>query len=173
MAKSKLNLHSYQQDILAKLKEATETGVSGVSSKLGIRVGGAFWLVSLADVNEVLPVPTIASVPLTKPWFLGVANVRGVLYGVNDFEALRGMPNVSVGRDSRLLLAHQRFDANVALLLSQLIGLRNTSEMQLQPEIDGKPDWQLGRYLDGLGQFWDELDIRILLNQQEFMQISA
>ena len=29
------------------------------------------------------PVP----VPLTKPWFLGVANVRGGLYGMIDFGA--------------------------------------------------------------------------------------
>ncbi len=173
MAKSKLNLHAYQQDILARLKVATEGGGVSSSSKLGIKVGEANCLVSLADVNEVLPVPQIMAVPLTQPWFMGIANVRGLLYSITDLSALQSKVSTVVTRESRVLLAHQRFEMNVGLLISQLIGLRNLADMQIQPELSDKPIWQLSRYQDSQGQVWDEIDMRLLLNQQEFMQVAA
>ena len=37
------------------------------------------------DAGEVIAVPPIAPVPLTQPWFLGVANIRGNLYSVDRF----------------------------------------------------------------------------------------
>ena len=43
--------------------------------------------------------PEVSLVPLTKDWFLGVANVRGVLYGVSDFAAFGGIAaTVQIGR---------------------------------------------------------------------------
>ena len=38
----------------------------------------------IGDVNEILFMPTLAPVPGTKPWLLGVANVRGNLVPVVD-----------------------------------------------------------------------------------------
>ena len=90
MAKKKLDLQAYQKDILARLKTQAESGRSVSSSKLGIRVGGQDCLVTLSDISEVLPVPEVLHVPLTQPWFLGMANVRGNLYGVTDLASYLG-----------------------------------------------------------------------------------
>ena len=52
----------------------------------------------------VVDVPEIQRVPLTRDWFLGMANIRGALYGVTDFGAFLGQPPTARGPDNRLLL---------------------------------------------------------------------
>ena len=53
-------------------------------------MGGDNWFVALHQVSEVIPVPPTVPVPLTQPWFRGVANVRGNLYSMVDFSAFQG-----------------------------------------------------------------------------------
>ena len=173
MAKSKLNLHAYQQDILARLQRVKEHAEQGGASKLGVKFGGAQWLVSMADIAEALPVPELTAVPLTQPWFLGLANLRGNLYGINDLVALAGLGLTKINRDSRILLVNDRFDVNVALLVSGLVGLRNLDDMQLLPKAEQGPVWQVQQYQDKNGEIWGELDVYSLLNEQAFMHIAA
>lgn len=173
MARTKLNLQAYQQDILARLKNLSESGRAPSSSKLGVKIGDVDWLVSLADISEVLPVPEIMPVPLTHPWFMGMANVRGNLFAVSDLAGYLGKPPTVTTIESRVLLAHGQFGINAGLLVDRLVGLRNLEDMQPQKNIGDKPAWQLERYKDADGQIWDELDIGILLAQNEFMQVAA
>ena len=37
------------------------------------------WLIDLSDGGEIVQAPTLAGVPLVRPWFSGIANVRGNL----------------------------------------------------------------------------------------------
>ena len=173
MAKQKLNLQAYQKDILARLKNLAESGRAPSSSKLGIRVGNMEYLVALGDISEVLPVPEVMRVPLTHPWFMGMANVRGNLFGLTDLAAFFGNPLTSITADSRVLLVHQRFGVNAGLLVDRLIGLRNLEDMQMQENVEAKSAWLLGRYQDASGQHWNELDLGAVLNRNEFMQVAA
>lgn len=173
MAKNKLNLQAYQQDILAKLQNLAAGGQTASSSKLGIRSGGTDWLVALGEISEVLPVPDVMPVPLTHSWFMGMANVRGNLFALTDLAAFAGRVPTHVTSESRVLLVHNRFGINSGLLVDRLIGLRNLDEMQAQDSSKDSPAWQLRRYKDASGQGWDELDIGVLLSQNEFMQVAA
>lgn len=173
MAKNKLNLQAYQQDILARLKSVAEGGHAASSSKLGVKSGATDWLVALGEISEVLPVPDVMPVPLTKPWFLGMANVRGNLFALADLAAFAGQAPTNVTSDSRVLLVHNRFGINAGLLVDRLIGLRNLDDMPAQKSLKDAPAWQLRRYKDASGQSWDELDIGVLLSQNEFMQVAA
>lgn len=173
MAKKKLDLQAYQKDILARLKSQAESGRSVSSSKLGIRVGGHDCLVTLSDISEVLPVPEVLAVPLTQPWFLGMANVRGNLYGVTDLASYLGYAPASLTSESRVLLVHGKFGINAGLLVDRLIGLRNLDDMKAEPKAAEQPDWQAGRYKDKGGQVWDELSLDVLLGQNEFLQVAA
>ena len=173
MARRKLNLQAYQQDILNRLKSLSESGRAPSSSKLGVKIGAVNWLVALSDISEVLPVPDIMRVPLTHSWFMGMANVRGNLYALTDLAGFLGNPPTLITGESRVLLAHGRFGVNAGLLVDRLIGLRSLEDMQVQKDAGEKLDWQLGRYKDASGQSWDELDIGVLLGQKDFMQVAA
>lgn len=66
-------------------------GVSDQSAAglLGVQAGSDFWLISLFDSGEIIPLTPLTGVPLTKPWFAGIANIRGNLYAVADFPLFR------------------------------------------------------------------------------------
>jgi twitching motility protein PilI len=173
MAKKKLNLQAYQQDILARIKSQSESSRASSSSMLGVRISDSDWLVALADISEVLPLPEIMRVPQTHSWFIGMANVRGNLYALTDLSVFFGNPPTVVTAESRVLLVHGKFGINAGLLVSRLIGLRSLEDMKVQ-EQDGKnPEWQPHQYKDADGKVWRELDAEKLINQNDFMQVAA
>lgn len=173
MAKKKLNLQAYQQDILARIKSQSESSRASSSSRLGVSINGSDWLVALADISEVLPFPEIMRVPQTHSWFIGMANVRGNLYALTDLAVFFGGSATSATAESRVLLVHGKFGVNAGLLVSGLIGLRSLEDMEVQKDNEKSPPWQPNRYKDANGRLWRELDIERLLNQNEFMQVAA
>ena len=76
---AKESLREFQTRLAEKLKAAE--AAKGASSKLGFVAGGRHWLVDLNQINEVVTVPALTEVPWAKSWFVGVASVRGALYG--------------------------------------------------------------------------------------------
>lgn len=172
MAKQKLNLQTYQQDILARLKMVAEGGQTVAISRLGVSIAGRNHLVALADVSEVLSMPDITKIPLTKPWFMGVANVRGNLAAVSDLASFLGEVPSPVSSESRVLLAHTRFGINAGLLVDRLIGLRDVQAMQLKRSANSEKPWQLNVYQDDNGQEWQEIDIGLLISEKEFLQVA-
>lgn len=161
----RFNLREFQQQVLDRLSEQA-SGETQVST-LGVRVGETFWLVDMPDISEVLPPPQLTQVPLTKHWYCGVANVRGSLYSIVDLGAY--MDNQTTQREAhnRVLLLGQRFAFNTGLLVSRVLGLRNTQDWQ-QQEINGE-----SRLQDPNGQVWRKLDITQMLSQPEFLQIGV
>src|SRR6185436_12375315 len=123
----RLSLKDYQRALAERLREA---GAGRMASKLGVQLATETWLVDLGDAGEVIPVPAVTPVPLTKPWFKGVANVRGNLYSVVDFPAFLGVGAVAVGEHSRLLLVGDRFRTASALLIDRSLGLRNPEQLK-------------------------------------------
>lgn len=172
MAKQKLNLQTYQQDILARLKRVAEGGQTVAISRLGVSIAGRNHLVALADVSEVVPVPEITKIPLTKPWFMGVANVRGNLAAVSDLANFLGEASSPVSSESRVLLANTRFGINAGLLVDRLIGLRDVNVMKLKSTTKSEAPWQLNVYEDDNGQEWQEIDIGLLIGEKEFLQVA-
>jgi hypothetical protein len=114
--------------------------------------GGSRWLIDLADSGEVTPLPELTPAPLTKPWFTGIANIRGVLYSVVDFAAWRGGAPTPINAQSRLLLIGARQGINSALLVRRALGLRPQLEMRATGEVRtgiGETAPWLGRTFQG------------------------
>jgi len=78
-----ISLREFQQGLAQRLREA-ETEAEP-TSRLGVQAGSRNWLLKLDDAGEMLPLPEFSSVPLTKSWYLGLANIRGVLASIVDF----------------------------------------------------------------------------------------
>jgi twitching motility protein PilI len=164
----KTSLRDYQRDLAERLKNA---GTGQSASKLGVQVGGDAWLVDLAEAGEVIPVPDITPVPLTRPWFKGMANIRGKLYSVVDFPAFLGRPPAGVGDQSRLLLVGERFRLAAALLVDRSLGLRNPTQLQARA---GEPtQWARAEYTDSEGRQWKELDLPQLVQHPDFLSVGV
>ena len=166
----KLSLRDYQRDLAERLRAAEG---SRVSSRLALQVGEEGWLVDLADASEVIPVPAVTPVPLTRAWFKGVANIRGNLYSVVDFPAFLGGAGAAVSEQARLLLIGERFRMGAALLVDRSLGLRNPSQLKaIEGRGAGLP-WLKGEYADEEGRQWKELDVAQLVQQPEFLSVGT
>lgn len=167
---TRTSLRDYQRDLAARLQSA---GSGGAATKLGLQVGDGRWLVDLRDAGEVIPVPPITPVPLTQPWFRGVANIRGNLCSVVDFAAFLGGSPTPLGEQARLLLFGARFRTGGALLVERSLGLRNPEELQPQASSGPQPDWMKGEYSDAQGEPWKELDVAQLVADAGFLAVGA
>ena len=61
------------------------------ASWLAFECAGQGVLVPLPTAGEIFPVGPLTAVPHTQPWFVGVANLRGLLHGVVDLAAFLGL----------------------------------------------------------------------------------
>jgi len=161
----RFNLREFQQGLLERMQVQAEAGDQ--VSTLGILIGQESWLVDMADISEVLALPQLTVVPLTKPWYCGVANVRGNIYSITDLGAYMNYGPAAHDAQSRVLLIGQKYNFNTGLLVSKVLGLRNAKDWQ-RSEQDGDVFYQ-----DNAGQRWQKLDIKQLLQQPEFIQIGV
>jgi twitching motility protein PilI len=162
----RISLRDYQRELAERLRQADS---ARSASKLGVQVGAQSWLVDLVEAGEVLPVPPITAVPLTRAWFRGVANVRGNLYSVVDFAAFLGAGVSAGGEQARLLLLGERFRSAAALLIDRSLGLRNPAQLQAA---GGEPGpWARARYADAEGRQWKELDLPQLAQHPDFLSV--
>jgi twitching motility protein PilI len=167
---ARLSLREYQRELAERLREASS---AQSASKLGVLAGGESWLVELADAGEVIPVPPISALPLTQPWFKGLANVRGNLFSVVDFPAFLGLPPVTPGDQARLVLLSDRFRTAAALLVDRSLGLRNATQLEPRAGGEGGPSWLKAQYSDAEGRQWKELDVAQLASDPQFLGVGA
>jgi twitching motility protein PilI len=168
MSKQSL-LREYQTNILARLENAKKAGAESSAGYLGVVIGSKYVLVNLQEISETLPVAEIHSVPIVKPWFLGVANVRGVLYAINDLAQMLEASFTSISSNARLLLISDAVTSNVAFVVEKMIGLRNINDMKLH-ELDTEESACLKAqtYQDDENRVWYMLDCDRLVRSKEF-----
>ena len=119
-----------------------------------------------------MTLPQIVSVPLTRPWYLGVANIRGNLYSVVDFARFLGREAPLSTAQSRLLLFGARAgEINVGIVVEKVIGLRNLTELAATALPQDAPAWYAQRWMDGQGHAWQEIDLAQLALDPTFLQV--
>ena len=164
-------LREFQLSVAEKLRTAATR--SALSSKLGFQVGADNWFVALHQVSEVIPVPQVMPVPLTQPWFRGVANVRGNLYSMVDLAAFQGGEATGPGMERRVILVSERLVGGAGLLVSRMLGLRNPEQFNAAERPANAPAWLAAAYTDAGGNRWLELDLPQLVREQRFLEVGA
>jgi twitching motility protein PilI len=157
----RLNLREFQQGLTDRMN-ALDQG-SEQLSLLGVQIEGQSWLVDMADISEVLPLPVLSVVPHTKKWFRGVANVRGSLYCIVDVACYQNLGEVSGAATNRILLLAEKHAFNAALLVERVLGLRDLRTLQF--------DQARNTYVDKQEMEWHKLDVSELIGQADFLQI--
>ncbi|HUH93230.1 MAG TPA: chemotaxis protein CheW [Casimicrobiaceae bacterium] len=170
---AKLDLRAFQQELATRL--AAKTAAQVEQSRLGFACAGEQWLIRLADAGEVIALPQTASVPLTKPWYIGIANIRGNLYGVIDFAGFLGHPlePVTTGpSQTRLVLFGPRVgELRAGLVVRRVLGLRNLAELAQGEPPAGGPAWYGPRWTESGGAVWQEIDLARLAQDPAFLQV--
>lgn len=174
-------LRELQSRLAQRLLAAHDPGQQ--AAWLAVEAGGARWLLPLAQAGEIFPFtgphPAPHPVPYTQPWFLGVSNLRGGLWGVADFAgfvagAAPAPRSDAALAEARLVTLHPALEVNSALLVDRLAGLRGLEAFSASaPAPDGSPPWYGSQYTDPQGACWQEVNLQVLSQQPQFLGIVA
>ncbi len=173
------SLKELQERLAQRLTAARSEGVT--ASWLAVEVGGQRCLLPLVQSGEIFPWTPVQPVPYTRPWYVGVANLRGGLSGVVDLAALittAGGPAVAVAdrvtSESRLVSLHAALGVNAVLWVDRLLGLRGGAAFVRVDEAPAQaPGWITRVLVDAQGGAWQELDLQALVNDPAFLAIAA
>ena len=170
-------LRELQTRLAQRLQVARTEGVA--AAWLAVEAGGQKYLFPLSQSGEIFPWASAQPVPYTQAWFVGVANLRGGLFGVVDlarFANATAPPRHSElsQSDARLVALNSALDVNCALLVDRLAGLRKQDAFaDFSAKHDDAPDFFGNRYIDHAGEHWQEINLQILARQDHFLAISA
>ena len=167
----KTSLRDFQAYLAERLTHAAKG--QAASSWLGLQAGDTYWLIDLTDSGEIIQTPRLTQVPLTQPWFAGVANIRGNLHAVVDFSMFGGGAPTARNNNARLLLVGTRYGTNAALLVSRMLGLKNPADFSPDAAAPDASQWEVARFADTQGKIWRKLSVQALLENHEFMNIGA
>ncbi|HEX8786384.1 MAG TPA: chemotaxis protein CheW [Telluria sp.] len=160
-------LREYQEQLLERM-QAARTSNGARAHQLGVEIGGVHYLLELLEAGEIVPVPPLAAVPLTQPWYLGLANVRGNLVGVVDLARYLGPDGAaspvatSAPHAQRLVTFGPALGFPCALLVTRVYGLRHAADMSPAD----------GRLLDADGKAWTPLSLSALAHEERFLQVA-
>jgi twitching motility protein PilI len=153
-------LREYQSQLLARM-QAARADTTVRSRHLGIEIGATRYLLDLLDAGEIVAPAPVTAVPLTQPWYLGLANIRGKLVGVIDLACYLGHGATAPAPEARLVTFAPALGFNCALLVSRVYGLRQAAGMQA--------DGDLLRDRDAVA--WTALSLAALVRDERFLQV--
>lgn len=179
-------LRELQVRLAQRLEAARDQGQQ--AAWLAVEAGGARWLLPLAQAGEIFPYSAPQPVPYTQAWFLGVANLRGGLWGVADLAAFAsGRPSAprteTALSEARLVTLNPALEVNSALLVDRLAGLRGLEDFTASAPAAPAgspgsasaevPSWFGSLYTDPQGACWQEVNLQALSQQPQFLGIVA
>lgn len=170
-------LRELQTRLADRLQVARTQGVA--PSWLAVEAGGKNYLFPMGQAGEIFPLGATQAVPYTQAWFLGVANLRGGLFGVVDLSAYvsgqSAIPRTEQARkEARLIALNAALDVNCALLIDRLAGLRNQQAFHdFSERAPDAPEFFGNQYVDENGASWQEINLQSLAQQAHFLTIGA
>ena len=174
---NRLALRELQTRLAERLQLAKTQGISAMW--LAVVAGDKKYLFSLAQSGEIFSWVNIQPVSYTQSWFVGVANLRGGIFGVVDLASyVSGKPPASQGdmshSDARLVSLNTAFEVNCVLLIDKLAGLRKQDDFaDFSEKAPGAPAFFGNQYLDIHGASWQEINLQQLAQQVHFLTIAA
>lgn len=122
---------------LADLAKARKSGRLGGQAYdwrgVVFEVGGQRMVAPLGEVSEVLMMPEYTSVPLVRPWLLGIANVRGRLLPLTDLAQLLHLPS-KTALTSRKVMVIDHSTMFSGLIVDQVLGIEQFTRGQYRSE---------------------------------------
>ena len=169
-------LAGYEQRSLAHVAGAAEQiDAPGLWRGIGFRIGDRYFVSSIAEVNEILTLPSLTVVPGARSWLLGVANVRGNLVPAIDLRDFVGGGRSQITDSTRVLVVRQP-GGDVAVTIDEMYGQRSFVDAQgidAAPVADGRYAHFVERAYRMNEQDWGVFSLERLARTPEFRQAAA
>ena len=146
---------------------------------LAVECAGHGLLLPLEQAGEIFNAGRILAVPHTRPWFAGVANLRGGLHAVVDLTVFLGQRDSSSQdhgtEGARLVALNPSLGVNCAVLVDRLAGLRHQNDLSGETDeaASQRPSFAGARWQDKSGRHWQEIKVAALAADVQFLAIAA
>lgn len=170
-------LKELQTRLAERLQLAKTQGIA--PSWLAVEADEKKYLFPLDQSGEIFPWAGIQPVSYTHSWFLGVASLRGGLYGVVHLAGFvdtksSGSRSELARTESRLVSLNSALEVNCVLLIDKLAGLRKQDDfIDFSAPRPGASAFFGNQYVDRNGASWQEINLQLLAQQVEFLSIAA
>jgi len=167
-------------DMECKSRERTDAIPTAVVKQedwqgLAFTLDGVRVISAMDEIRELLPYPdSVTTVPGSKDWMLGLANVRGELLPIIDLQHFIGAAPVPMSDQARVLVI-RNLGTSTGLLVGSVQGMRHLPVDKRIP--DAKFEGALGKYVydvfgleDGV---WPVFSMAGLVNDRRFMNATA
>jgi len=142
---------------------------------IGFRIGDAYLVAPLTQVNEILHYPRLTAVPGTLGWVKGLANIRGTLLPVMDLRDYLAQATVSFASRSRIMVIREG-ELTAGLLVDEVLGLRHFEPEEVATRVP-RIEPTVRPYIQGAfqqsGQTWYVFDMRALATDPQFLQVAV
>lgn len=169
--KRRHQLWAFQREIVQRTQNARDN-TDNLSRRLAVKAGSEHVLLDLMQTGEILTNINLTPVPLTKTWFLGIANSRGSLFGVVDLAGFLGQPIAVHDRNDRLLIFANAISTHCAIRVSKVFGLIDTTTMSQQKLTPDGLRFSTQIYIDKESQRWTQLDLANMARDPTFLDIN-
>lgn len=145
-------------------------------SGIGFSLCGHRVVAPMGDIAEILEVPASTRLPGVHSWVRGVANVRGRLLPLYDFEDFFGS-SLGAARKQRRVLTLDAGDIYCGLIVSDVYGMQhfpvdNYTDEQLVSGNERLQSLLRGAFVQG-ETFWSVLDAGALLENELFLNAAV
>ncbi len=169
---SHAGLREFQLQLSRRLQQA-ESQRGTTRDCVAASTGARHWLFDLAYVSEVIAVPSLTTVPFTRPWYLGLINHRGELTGVIDLDGLSGALVRSWRETDRLLVLSAALPCRCAIRVAQLAGILDRAALREAGRDQRLPDWAPAGFDDAGGVRRQWVDVESLMRDPAFIDIGC
>ena len=143
-------------------------------SGIGFKIGDFQLVSAVGDVNEILHYPAVTTIPGTKNWVKGMANIRGNLIPIIDLNGYLGKEQTSLNASSRVLIINND-ELWAGLLVDQVIGLKHFYDADVSagdPKVDDNVDPYLSSGYQQNNDNWYVFSMETLAKNPGFFQVS-
>lgn len=170
-------LLDYEKRLLAVGPAATQTSPPREEwTGIGFQLAGIKLLADMKFVTEIIDPLYCTPVPGTKPWLVGIGNLRGGLLPVTDLHSFITGQAIASSKDSMLLVCGQEGD-QVALKVDRILGMKRfykENKSTVPPNVSfEKMKPFITQSYTGYEEIWPIFDIIGFINSQSFLAISA
>jgi twitching motility protein PilI len=152
-----------------------KAGNSAEWSGITFRIGDNYLVSQLGEVVEILEYPELSSVPLSRHWVRGIANVRGNLLPVVDMSSfLNGTAATITPRTRVLVMDHNGL--YTGLVVDEVLGLKHFTDEEYTgdlPDMDEalEPYTQNGFSRDD--RVWSVFSLHAMAETPQFLQAAV
>lgn len=140
--------------------------ITEISQYMTFKLGNELFAINVAQVREVLEVPTITKVPTSPDYMRGVVNVRGKAIPVVDMRLRFGLPVAPDTVSTRIIVMELLLDGETTVLGGMADSVHEVIELDpsnINPPPSIAMRWRT-EFIQGMGRRGDDFIIILDVN---------